>query len=119
MLAVAAALAAGPTEIRDAAELRVKESDRIAAIARELGRMGVRVEERPDGYGGGGRTTPFAGPRGRAAVTIAWPWRSWWPGLVADGETVVEDTACIATSFPSFVDTLNALAGGDAVTVEA
>ena len=40
-------------------------------------------------------------------------------GLVADGETVIDDTACVATSFPSFVDTLNALAGGDAVTVEA
>ena len=40
-------------------------------------------------------------------------------GLVAEGETVIDDTACVATSFPSFVATLNALAGGDAVTVEA
>jgi len=40
-------------------------------------------------------------------------------GLVADGETVVEDTACVHTSFPAFVDTLNALAGGPAITVEA
>jgi len=40
-------------------------------------------------------------------------------GLVADGETVVEDTACVATSFPQFVETLNGLAGGPAVTVEA
>jgi 3-phosphoshikimate 1-carboxyvinyltransferase len=40
-------------------------------------------------------------------------------GLVADGETVVEDTACVATSFPGFAETLNALAGVDAVVVEA
>ena len=39
-------------------------------------------------------------------------------GLVADGETVIEDTACVQTSFPTFVTTLNALAGGDAITVE-
>jgi 3-phosphoshikimate 1-carboxyvinyltransferase len=39
-------------------------------------------------------------------------------GLVAEGETVVDDTACVATSFPQFVDALNALAGGPAVTVE-
>jgi 3-phosphoshikimate 1-carboxyvinyltransferase len=40
-------------------------------------------------------------------------------GLVADGETIVEDTACVRTSFPGFVETLNRLAGGPAVTVEA
>ncbi|MBI3635601.1 MAG: 3-phosphoshikimate 1-carboxyvinyltransferase, partial [Candidatus Rokubacteria bacterium] len=39
-------------------------------------------------------------------------------GLVAEGETLVEDTACVATSFPGFVDVLNALAGGEAITVE-
>jgi 3-phosphoshikimate 1-carboxyvinyltransferase len=95
----------------------VKESDRIAAIARELGRMGVRVEERPDGMaiaGGqrvhGARVSSGGDHRMAMALTVA--------GLVADGETVVDDTACVATSFPTFVDTLNALAGGDAVTVE-
>ncbi len=118
VLAVAAALARGTTEIRDAAELRVKESDRIAAIARELGRMGVRVEERADGMavaGGqrfrGAHVASGGDHRMAMALTVA--------GLVADGETVIDDTACVATSFPSFVDTLNALAGGDAVTVEA
>jgi 3-phosphoshikimate 1-carboxyvinyltransferase len=40
-------------------------------------------------------------------------------GLVAEGETVIEDTACVATSFPRFAETLNALAGAPAVTVEA
>src|SRR5204863_2373119 len=48
-LAVAAALAEGTTTFADLAELRIKESDRIAALARELGRAGVQVEERPDG----------------------------------------------------------------------
>ncbi len=117
-LAVAAALADGTTEIRDAAELRVKESDRIAAIARELGRMGVRVEERPDGMaiaGGqrfrGARVSSGGDHRMAMALAVA--------GLVADGETVIDDTACVATSFPTFVDTVNALAGGDAITVEA
>ncbi len=117
-LAVAAALAHGVTEIRDAAELRVKESDRIAAIARELGRMGVRVEERPDGMAipGGQRfrgAHVASGGDHRMAMALA------VAGLVADGETVIDDTACVATSFPTFVATLNALAGGDAVTVEA
>ena len=116
-IAVAAALGRGVTEIRDAGELRVKESDRIAALARELGRMGVRVEERPDGMaiaGGqrlrGARVDSGGDHRMAMALTVA--------GLVADGETVVEDVACVATSFPGFADTVNALAGGGAVTVE-
>jgi 3-phosphoshikimate 1-carboxyvinyltransferase len=118
VLAVAAALAHGTTEIRDAAELRVKESDRIAAIARELGRMGVRVEERPDGMViAGGQCVTGAhvasGGDHRMAMALA------VAGLVADGETVIDDTACVATSFPTFVDTINALAGGPAITVEA
>lgn len=117
VLAVAAALAHGNTEIRDAGELRVKESDRIAAIARELDRMGVRVDERRDGMAiaGGQRlrgAQVSSGGDHRMAMALA------VAGLVADGETVIDDTACVATSFPTFVDTINALAGGDAVTVE-
>ena len=116
VLAVAAAVAGGRTEIRDAAELRVKESDRVAALARELGKMGARLEERPDGLliaGGarlsGARVTSDGDHRVAMALAVA--------GLVADGETVVEDTACIATSFPEFAETLGRLAPG-AVTVE-
>jgi 3-phosphoshikimate 1-carboxyvinyltransferase len=117
-LAVAAVVARGTTTIHDAAELRVKESDRIAALAREFGKMGVRVEERADGMviAGpqrfrGARVASGGDHRMAMALAVA--------GLVADGETVVEDTACVATSFPQFVETLNALAGGPAVTVEA
>jgi len=108
-LAVAACVAEGVTEIRDAAELRVKESDRIHAIAAELGRMGARVSERPDGlqiHGGTrlrGATVSSGGDHRMAMALVV-------AGLLADGETVVEDTDCIATSFPGFLDTLNALA---------
>ncbi len=117
VLAVAAAVAAGRTEVRDAGELRVKESDRIAALAGQLGRMGARIEERPDGMviEGGVRLTGAAVSSGgdhrmAMALTVA--------GLVADGETVIDDVACVATSFPAFAETLNALAGMPAVTVE-
>jgi 3-phosphoshikimate 1-carboxyvinyltransferase len=116
-LAVAAALARGRTEIRDAAELRVKESDRVAALARGLGAMGASITERSDGLViEGGATLQGAavasGGDHRIAMALA------VAGLVAEGETVVDDTACVATSFPQFVDALNALAGGPAVTVE-
>jgi len=116
-LAVAAAVAHGVTTIADAAELRVKESDRIAALARELARMGVHVEERPDGMAiagpqrfRGARVSSGGDHRVAMALAVA--------GLVADGETVVDDTACVATSFPQFAETLNALAGGSAIVVE-
>jgi 3-phosphoshikimate 1-carboxyvinyltransferase len=116
VLAVLAALADGVTDVRGASELRVKESDRIAAIGRELGKMGVSVEERPDGFRiegsqrlRGARVTSGGDHRMAMALAVA--------GLVADGPTVIEDTACIATSFPAFVSTLNALAGRVALTV--
>ena len=117
VLAVAAAVASGVTVVRDARELRVKESDRIATLARELSRMGAAVEERPDGMAitGGRRLHGAAVSSGgdhrmAMALTVA--------GLVADGETVVDDVACVATSFPTFVDLINTLAGTPAITVE-
>ncbi len=116
-LAVAAALAEGRTEVRDAAELRVKESDRVAALARELARMGARITERPDGLTiegpcrlRGGEVDSGGDHRMAMALAVA--------GLVADGPTVVEDAGCIATSFPQFADLVNALAGEPAVSVE-
>jgi len=117
VLAVAAALAEGRTEIKDAAELRVKESDRLAALARELGRMGVRVSERPDGLviDGPARlrgASVTSGGDHRIAMALA------VAGLVAEGETIIDDTECIATSFPQFADLLNALAGQCCVQVD-
>lgn len=116
-LAVAATAASGRTEIRDAGELRVKESDRLAALARELGALGARIEERPDGLvidGGarlrGARVTSGGDHRIAMALVVA--------GLVAAGETLIEDTECVATSFPTFADALNGLAGTTAVIVE-
>lgn len=101
ILAVAAAFAEGKTTITGAGELRVKESDRIATMAKELAKMGARVEELPDGMtiSGGvklhGTTVSSHGDH-RVAMSLA------IAGLAIDGETVVEDTACIATSFPGF-----------------
>jgi len=116
-LAIAAACARGVTTIGDAAELRVKESDRIAALARELDKMGVGVQERPDGMTitgpqrfRGARVTSGGDHRVAMALAVA--------GLVAEGETVIEDTACVATSFPQFAATLNALAGTPVVLAE-
>ncbi len=118
VLAVAATRASGVTEIRDAADLRVKESDRIAALATELVKLGVRVDQRADGlaiHGGarlaGARVDSHGDHRIAMALVVA--------GLAATGETVVENTACISTSFPEFVSTLNRLAGGETVQVEA
>jgi len=121
ILAVAAACAEGPSVVRDAAELRVKESDRIRALASELGKMGVAVEERPDGFRLAGRAPGAAAPFHGARVS------SWGDhrlamalvvaGLLGDGPTVVEGIDCIATSYPDFVPTCRALCGEDAVEV--
>jgi 3-phosphoshikimate 1-carboxyvinyltransferase len=116
VLAVAAACAGGVTEVRDAAELRVKESDRIRAVATELAKLGARIEERPDGFrihGGaplrGAVVQSWGDHRMAMALTVA--------GLVAEGQTVVEDTQCIATSYPDFLPTLGRLVGESCLTV--
>jgi 3-phosphoshikimate 1-carboxyvinyltransferase len=115
VLAVAACMAEGHTRITDAAELRVKESDRIRSIATELGKLGARITEAPGGLEieGGVRlrgTRVLSGGDHRMAMALC------VAGLVADGETVVEDTECIATSYPGFLETVNALT--DAPCVE-
>jgi 3-phosphoshikimate 1-carboxyvinyltransferase len=105
ILAVAAALAQGVTTITDAAELRVKETDRLAAIAHHLQQMGVPVVERPDGIeitGGGplkGATLDSLGDH-RIAMAFA------VAGLFAEGETRITGTECVNTSYPGFYETL-------------
>ena len=101
VLAVAAALAEGTTVIKDAAELRVKESDRLAVVAHHLAAMGADVTERADGLeirGGrplhGARLTSHGDHRIAMAFAIA--------GLFAGGETIIEDAACVETSYPGF-----------------
>jgi 3-phosphoshikimate 1-carboxyvinyltransferase len=101
VLSVAASCAEGATVIRDAAELRVKESDRIAAIAAELRKMGVTVTEFPDGMEIAGRdklTGAVCESHGDHRVAMAMA----IAGLAAAGETVVRDTGWIDTSFPGF-----------------
>ncbi|MBE0446596.1 MAG: 3-phosphoshikimate 1-carboxyvinyltransferase [Actinobacteria bacterium] len=105
VIAVAATQAEGRTIIRDARELRVKESDRIAALSTELRKMGADIEELEDGIiiNGpsnlkGTRVKSYGDHRIAMSLAIA--------GLVADGETTVEDSECIAISYPSFERTL-------------
>ncbi len=111
VIAVAACLAEGETVIRDAAELRVKESDRIASLARELGALGAKVEPRPDGLAivgvprlHGGRVSSGGDHRIAMAMAVA--------ALCADGPVEIDDPACIQTSFPEFEETLHRVAAG-------
>ncbi len=105
VLAVAASHASGTTVIADAAELRVKESDRIAATVDGLARLGADIEEREDGMtirGGGrlsGSTVNSYGDH-RIAMSMA------VAGLCADGETTVEGAEAAGVSYPGFWDTL-------------
>ena len=97
-------------EIRDAKELRVKESDRVAVMAENLRRMGAEVEEFPDGLGVGGRAAgrlrgamidPHEDHRIAMAFAIA--------ALGAEGETIIRDPHCVAISFPNFFELLESL----------
>jgi 3-phosphoshikimate 1-carboxyvinyltransferase len=97
-------------EIRDAAELRVKESDRIAVLAENLQRMGATVEERPDGLQvaglaagkvHGAEIEPYGDHRIAMAFAVA--------GLAAEGETVIRDSGCAGVSYPAFFDELRRL----------
>ena len=116
ILAVLAAMARGETTIRDAAELRVKESDRIATTAAQLRRMGARIEELPDGLvieGTGRLTGAHVDSHGDHRIAMACA----VAGLVAEGVTVVDDVDCVDTSFPGFVPLLRTLAPGAEITV--
>jgi len=100
-LAVAGCIARGKTVIRDAAELRVKESDRIAALSKELSRLGAEVEELPDGMVIHGAKT-LSGAEvdshfdHRLAMSLA------IAGLVAKGETTIKHAQVAQISYPAF-----------------
>ncbi len=108
ILAVAATQAQGETIVRDAQELRAKESDRIATLVGELRRMGARIEERADGFVVDGPTR-LRGARVRAhndhrlAMSLA------VAALAATGETIIEGWECVADSFPSFAQILGGI----------
>jgi len=108
VICIAAAVAEGETVIKDASELRVKESDRIAVMAECLSRVGVEVETYPDGMrikGGMGLKGTVCNSHGdhRIAMSMA------IAGLITEGEMTIEDTECINTSFPEFEETLRKL----------
>ena len=109
ILSVAGALAKGRTEIRDARELRFKETDRIGAMAENLRRLGATVEEFDDGLAVEGPAALHGNVvasrhdhRVAMAMAVA--------GLMADGETVIEDASCAAVSFPNYWETLASVA---------
>jgi len=113
ILAVAACFASGDTVIRDATELRVKETDRIATTVEELSRLGASIEAREDGMVIHGRGTGGAGKlKGaecqshsdhRLAMSMA------VAGLLADGETTIYGAADASVSYPEFWQDLDIL----------
>ncbi|MFB3052248.1 MAG: 3-phosphoshikimate 1-carboxyvinyltransferase [Dehalococcoidia bacterium] len=117
LIALAACFASGETVIRDAAELRVKESDRIRSTARELRRLGADIEELPDGL----RIRPVRRLQGaavsthgdhRLAIMLA------LAGVLARGETVIRNAGVVAVSYPWFWRDLDLLSGRRAAAAE-
>ncbi len=110
VLAAVAPYTDGGLEVRDAKELRVKESDRIAAVAANLRKMGAEVEERPDGMripGGqhlhGAELESFGDHRFAMAFAVA--------ALRADGETTIRGADAAGVSYPRFFEELETVAG--------
>ncbi len=106
VVSVAAAFAEGETLIREAKELRVKETDRIAAVCDTLGKIGGLIEPLEDGmriigtgHLQGGRVNSFGDHRIAMSMAVA--------AQVASAEIIIEDTGCTATSFPNFWDLLS------------
>jgi 3-phosphoshikimate 1-carboxyvinyltransferase len=105
VLAVAAAVAEGPTTIRDAAELAVKETNRIETVTSELGALGARIEGQPDGLAiTGGAKLHGAAVRSHGDHRIAMAMAV--AGLAAEGSTAVGGWKAVATSYPGFADEL-------------
>ena len=103
VLAVAAASARGTTTVGGAAELKVKESDRIAAMVAALGAVGAAAAERPDGLVVEGRAgRPLAGGRVQAAGDHRVAMSMAIAALAADAPVEIEGWDAVATSYPSF-----------------
>ncbi|HJU93762.1 MAG TPA: 3-phosphoshikimate 1-carboxyvinyltransferase [Pyrinomonadaceae bacterium] len=109
LLAVVGSQIAGGIQIRDAGELRLKESDRLAATAQNLRAMGAEIEEFEDGLSVSGPTTlrgatidSYGDHRIAMAFAIA--------ALIAEGETEIAGSECVAISFPEFFGLLQSLA---------
>jgi len=110
ILAVAAAFAEGTTRMRGLGELRVKESDRLAAVAKGLEACGVTLEIEGDDLivHGTGKA-----PRGGASIAVNLDHRIAMCflvlGMASDEPVIVDDAAAIETSFPGFADLMNTL----------
>jgi 3-phosphoshikimate 1-carboxyvinyltransferase len=110
ILCVAASQAEGLTSIRGAEELRVKESDRIKAMTTELRKMGVEIEEYPDGVSikgtamlKGGKVESYGDHRIAMSLAVA--------GVIAEGSTEIHNGSCVNISFPRFFDEVKRLSG--------
>lgn len=111
ILCILATQAKGVTEIRGAEELRVKESDRITVMATELKKLGVELEEYPDGIAIKGKANlkgciveSYNDHRIAMSLAIA--------GLIAEGETIINNSSCVDISFPGFFEELKRLNAG-------
>ncbi|GAH78114.1 unnamed protein product [marine sediment metagenome] len=109
VLAVAGCVARGKTAIRGAGELRVKESDRIATVSRELSRLGAKIEPLPDGmviHGGepllGAEVDSHLDHRLAMSLAVA--------GLIAKGGTTINHAQVVQVSYPAFWQDLQNLA---------
>ena len=107
VIAVMAACADGVTVIRDAAELKVKETNRLTAIAEGLSRMGIDVTETGDGMiiSGGRMKGATIDPNGDHRIAMAFS----IAGLVSRGTTIITDEGCVDVSYPDFYDDLDSL----------
>ncbi len=110
IFAVLATQARGETNVREAAELRVKESDRISTLAVELRKLGAQIEEQPDGFTIEGPTAlrgavvdSHGDHRLAMALAVA--------GLIAEGETTIHNAEAYRESFPNFVGLMRDLDG--------
>ncbi|MGC9364327.1 MAG: 3-phosphoshikimate 1-carboxyvinyltransferase [Fidelibacterota bacterium] len=108
LIAVLATQAQGQTIVRDALELRIKESDRIAAIVSELKKMGAAIEETEDGFIVEGPTKLYGAEcrsyddhRIAMALSVA--------ASIADGESVIRDADCVGISFPEFFNIIKSI----------
>jgi 3-phosphoshikimate 1-carboxyvinyltransferase len=115
IFAIAAAAAESPSTVRDAAELRLKESDRIGRMAGELRTLGVQITEYEDGFrieGGilsGGSVSAHGDHRLAMSLAVA--------GLVSNSPVCVQGSECSDESFPGFIQLLDRL--GASVAEEA
>ena len=105
---VAATQAAGASTVSDAAELRVKEVDRISMLAGELRKFGIQISEQPDGFTISGPSRLYSAEVNshddhRLGMSLA------VAGLITHGLTMIDDAACVEDSFPGFVESMQAL----------